>query len=72
MSQAKIRAFYTIYNQKKLADAHLVAKYHLGKEDLLNQRLRAEYNTDLIEFCRMHPELNVPPPVPQAGCCAIM
>ena len=69
--EAKIRAFYQVYNPDKLGDVHLVAKFHVGKEDLLNQRLRAQYHTDLVEFCKLHPEVEDPPQ--QTGCsCLIM
>lgn len=71
--EAKIRAFYQHYNPAKLADVHLVAKYHLGKEDLLNERLRAQYNTDLVAFCMTRPELRGLRTPAEAGCaCAVM
>ena len=72
--EAKIRAFYERYNPAKLGDVHLVAKYHIGKEDLLNERLRAQYSTDLVEFCRLHPELKggLASSPAQTGCACVM
>jgi hypothetical protein len=75
--EAKIRAFYQHHNPAKLGDVHLVAKYHMGKEDLLNDRLRAQYNTDLTEFCSTRPELwghrNGLRTPSEAGCaCSVM
>lgn len=72
--EAKIRAFYEQYNPAKLADVHLVAKYHVGKEDLLNERLRAQYSTDLVEFCRSHPGVKggLASSPAQAGCACVM
>jgi serine/threonine protein kinase len=66
--EAKIRAFSQVYNPNKLGDVHLVAKFHIGKEDVLNQRLRAQYRTDLVEFCKLHPELEDPPLQPGCSC----
>jgi len=75
--ESKIRAFYQHHNPAKLGDVHLVAKYHMGKEDVLNDRLRAQYNTDLTEFCSTRPELwghrNGSRTPAEAGCaCAVM
>lgn len=71
--EKKIRAFYEHYNPAKLADVHLVAKYHLGKEDLLNERLRAQYGTDLVAFCMTRPELRGVRTPAEVGCaCAVM
>ena len=57
----KIRAFYSVHNPSKMRDAHLVAKYHVNNQALLNGKLRKEYSTDLVEFCRLHPELDTQP-----------
>ena len=47
--EADLRSFYTQHNGAKLADVGGIARDYVGREQALNQKLHAAYQTDLNE-----------------------
>ena len=45
--EGDLRSFYTRHNGARLADVGQIAREHVGREQALNEKLRAAYQTDL-------------------------
>merc|ERR1712159_328251 len=49
--ESRLRSFYLQYNPEKVDDAVKVARLFAGKEDQLNERLRARYDGKDLGSC---------------------